>query len=45
MSDEEGNVRGTYTIPDTDGKPILVNILVYVLVMANMLVNNGYTYG
>ena len=24
MSDPEGNVRGTYTIPDLEGKPILV---------------------
>ena len=24
MSDEYGNVRGTYTIPDTEGLPILV---------------------
>ena len=24
MSDNDGNVRGTYTIPDLEGKPILV---------------------
>lgn len=32
VSDENGNVRGTYTIPDTEGNPILVSLICYLII-------------